>query len=251
MDILFTLCPINLDTSHILLYCWFWSHIKSKIIWFNLITWQQKPIDSLDDPEMYAVYLTMTSCRLFCIVVCYDAMCLKCVLCSVSCCFSYSNEIKYILFIMPQITVTLPQWVLQRATSSLLRPSFRVRKNFPYGERITFNQGKKVEKNLMKRDNGNSTNKYILGNLHKVCYRYFMAKKSQIKYSIFKKVLKFFCSLVKHKIVWLSVFWIRCRVRWNQRFFWRKWATQVLSLWTDPKCWMLSTWLWSGRSTLS
>lgn len=76
-------------------------------------------------------------------------------------------------------------------------------------------------------------------------------KKSQIKYSIFKKVLKFFCSLVNHKIVRLSVFWIRCRVRWNQRFFWRKWATQVLSLWTDPKCWMLSTWLWSGRSTLN
>lgn len=146
MDILFTLCPINLDTSHILLYCWFWSHIKSKIIWFNLITWQQKPIDSLEDPEMYAVYLTMTSCRLFCIVVCYDAMCVNCVLCSVSCCFSYSNQIKYILFIMPQITVTLLQWDLwsvQRATSSLLRPSFRVRKNFPYGERITFNQGKK------------------------------------------------------------------------------------------------------------
>ena len=44
-----------------------------------------------------------------------------------------SNQIKYILFIYPQITITLSQWALQSlywTTSSVLRPSFQVRKNF-------------------------------------------------------------------------------------------------------------------------
>lgn len=54
-----------------------------------------------------------------------------------------------------------------------------------------------------------------------------------------------------YRIVLLSLFWIRCRVRWNQKFFWRKWAVSVWSPWTDPKSWMPSTWPWSSRSTPS